>query len=40
MKRIEQIEFLRCDGQALKRLAHAETKHAEFPPRRGGVYPV
>ncbi|MBI4608142.1 MAG: acyl-CoA carboxylase subunit beta, partial [Candidatus Rokubacteria bacterium] len=27
-------------GELIKRLAHAETKHAEFPPRRGGVYPV
>jgi acetyl-CoA carboxylase carboxyltransferase component len=27
-------------GELLKRLAYAESKQAEFPPRRNGVYPV
>jgi len=27
-------------AELVKRLAYAETKQAEFPPRRNGVYPV
>ncbi len=27
-------------AELIKRLAYADTKQAEFPPRRNGVYPV
>jgi acetyl-CoA carboxylase carboxyltransferase component len=27
-------------AEVIKRLAYAETKRQEFPPRRNGVYPV